>query len=184
MATVDQLELAMSNTARIVDGIGDDQWSLPTPCDDWDVRAVTNHAAWVIEMFGAAVQGDPPPSPRDTDVLGDDPARRFRSICEQALAAWRACDLDQVVVSIPIGDLPGAVAVGINTTDVFVHGWDLARATDQNPALDPAVCEVVLAITRELLPPERRTANFAPPIDIAASAPLDEQLVAWLGRKP
>jgi len=34
----------LRSTAHIVGRITDAQWSAPTPCDDWKVRDVLNHA--------------------------------------------------------------------------------------------------------------------------------------------
>ena len=29
--------------AALVEGVRPGQWELPTPCEDWDVRALVNH---------------------------------------------------------------------------------------------------------------------------------------------
>ena len=34
---------ALDSTRRLVAGVGPDQWSDPTPCEDWDVRTLVNH---------------------------------------------------------------------------------------------------------------------------------------------
>ena len=37
--------------------------------------------------------------------------------------------------------VPGSVYAGHRFIDVFIHGWDLATATRQDPALDPDLME-------------------------------------------
>ena len=34
---------ALEATREVVAGITDDQWTRPTPCAEWDVRALLNH---------------------------------------------------------------------------------------------------------------------------------------------
>ncbi|MGH2577621.1 MAG: maleylpyruvate isomerase N-terminal domain-containing protein, partial [Actinomycetota bacterium] len=49
----------------------------PTPCTEWDVRALVSHTLGAMEMYAAFVDGDPPPDfeamMAGRDVLGDDP---------------------------------------------------------------------------------------------------------------
>jgi hypothetical protein len=53
-----------------------------------------------------------------------------------------------------VGEVPLLVAVDrFYTTDVFMHTWDLARATGQDEQLDPQTCADLLA---EMSPIETR----------------------------
>jgi uncharacterized protein (TIGR03086 family) len=183
MEPIDALAIALDNTSRIIAGVRDDQWEAGTPCEKWDVRALTNHTTWVVQMFGAVLQHADPP-PRDADVVGDAPAAAFARAAATTLAAWRARPALDGTLQLPVGEMPASMAVNINLVDVHTHGWDIATATGQDPALDPNVSELALAFTAELLPMVGRRDSFAEPVGLAADAPVDARLVAYLGRQP
>ena len=78
--------------------------------------------------------------------------------------------------------------MGIAMNDVFTHGWDLARATGQPVDLDPAIATQLLGpvqafVTDQLRGPDGQ-APFGPAIEVPASSPAVDQLVAFLGRQP
>jgi uncharacterized protein (TIGR03086 family) len=183
MYSIDDLQDAVANTGRLVDGVSPDQWHAPTPCAEWDLRALVNHMTWVLEMYGAATSGDGPPHPRDSDVLGDDPAGAFRRAAQAAVAGWRARGTDGTV-RIPIGELPAQVALGINLTDVYVHGWDVARATGQDAKLDDRLCAELLAFLPDAVPAGARDRAFGPIVDVPAQALASDRLLAYCGRTP
>jgi uncharacterized protein (TIGR03086 family) len=72
------------------------------------------------------------------------------------------------------------------TGELTTHTWDVAAATGQQPAWNPAVLAVALAATRRMLPPEGRGEHipFGPVVPVPDDAPLVEQVVAWQGRDP
>jgi uncharacterized protein (TIGR03086 family) len=183
MPPIDDLEVALVNTARIVRGVRPDQWSLPTPCSEWDVRAVANHTTFVAETFGRARHGLPPASARDADILGDDPAASFDRAAAASLQAWREHGTEGMM-TIPYGEVPAAVAVRIQTVDTFVHGWDLARATGQDAQLDDALGVELLEFTKSLIPEGPRGHAFAAAVAIPADAPGVARLLAYSGRTP
>ena len=43
---------------RLVEGVGDDQWELPTPCTQWSVRDLVNHVVgedlWTAPLVGGS----------------------------------------------------------------------------------------------------------------------------------
>ena len=67
--------------------VADGQWSGPTPCTDWDVRALANHVAQgnlnYVRLLEGATAGDFLRL-RDADALGSDPVGAFE-------AAARSC---------------------------------------------------------------------------------------------
>ena len=102
---------------------------------------------------------------------------------------WRRPGALQRVVALPIGEVPGEVALGMALTDAVVHGWDLAAATGQDSTIDDRVAGPLLAaaqaaITDELRQPAGARAVFAQPVPIDPDSPAGERLVAFLGRSP
>jgi uncharacterized protein (TIGR03086 family) len=74
---------------------------------------------------------------------------------------------------------------GFTTLDILVHGWDLARATGQDPELDAEVAEPVLAFAREAFVDEgARAPSIGPEVAVPAGASVTDRLVGFLGRTP
>ena len=72
--------------------------------------------------------------------------------------------------------------------EIFVHGWDLAKATGQSMPPGEGVADALLssewwlslcAEVRENDPPP-----FAPEIDVPREAPAVDRLTGFLGRDP
>lgn len=64
-----------------IEAVGDDQWELPTPCSDWDVRTLVNHIVaenlWTPPLMEGQTIADVGDR-FDGDVLGADPKRAWR----------------------------------------------------------------------------------------------------------
>jgi uncharacterized protein (TIGR03086 family) len=185
------LATALDSTERLVAGIRDDQWDLPTPCSEWTVRQLLNHLVGGQRLNTRVLSGEPLPDPSrlgrrgGDDQLGDDPAATYRSTADEMLAAFRAPGVLERTHTIPAGTLPGPAVVHIRIVETLVHGWDLARATGQVAVFPDEIVETEIEISRRLLgglPPGR--VSFAPPQPVADVAPAIDRLAALLGRGP
>ena len=64
-----------------------------------------------------------------------------------------------------------------------MHGWDLAVATGQPADLEGRLAAHVLGFAEQALATtESRGGRMAPPIAVAADAPVTRRLTAYLGR--
>ena len=99
-----------------------DQWLLPTPCEDWETRALTNHVVGGLHMFATALAGGDGAQGVDADWLGADPGSAFAAAARVAGSAWHAPDAPYRVLNISLGPIPGRMAVVIHLTEVLVHG--------------------------------------------------------------
>lgn len=76
----------------------------------------------------------------------------------------------------------------IASGDIFTHGWDLAKATDQPTDLDPELAEMILGRMYVMLPDSMRgtdgKAPFGPKVDVPSSTPAADRLAGYLGRTP
>ncbi|GAB1694335.1 TIGR03086 family metal-binding protein [Krasilnikovia sp. M28-CT-15] len=170
--TVGQLADVVERTGRLIAGITPEQWSDPTPCSEWDVRALVAHVVGGNALFAAALSGQ-------TVTPGD-----YADSADRLLAAFRAPGALEKVVTVPFGEVPAPIALHLRLADLMVHGWDLAQATGQRADYPDDVVEQALAFSRSALPLVRKQDGpFAPsePVDLDASA-LD-RLAAFLGRK-
>ena len=166
-------ERALDATGRIVAGIGDDQWDEPSPCDGQSVRELLTHVVagnlWAGELMAGktiAEVGDR----LDGDVLGDDPRRAYDDSARVAAAAFNAEGAMQKPAGVSYGPVPGEVYARHRFFDVYVHGWDLAKATGQDTDLDPEL----LAACRDAIEPDleafRGAGALGAPIDVADDA--------------
>lgn len=183
-------EQAFASTAEIVKGTTPGQMGGPTPCTEWDVRALLNHVIgtlWMAEglFTGQAFRfpmlpGGLPPA----DLTGDDPAAAYAEASAAALAAAGTGDALTRVHATPLGQMPGLVLAGFTTVDILVHGWDLAKATGQPTDLDGRLAAHALAFAEQTLTPDTRAPRIGPPVAVAEDAPVTARLIGFFGRQP
>lgn len=120
-----------------VDGAPPDSWGRPTPCTEWDVRALVNHVVgenlWIVPMLAGSTVAEVG-SALDGDLLGDDPKVAWHDSVGPALEAVDRTPLEQTV-HLSFGDFPAEEYLWQLTSDVLIHTWDLARATGQSEDL-------------------------------------------------
>lgn len=183
MDIVDQLGRAIDETGRLVAGVAPDQWELPTPCTEWNVRTLVGHLVRGNQNSAAVALGEPR-QPDPIADLGGDPIAAYRQSAQELKHAWADRSLLERAYPGPFGMIPGPVLLQLRLADNITHGWDLARATGQTPRYDEDVVETALTFTRQNLGGERRPGGpFAPPVDVSPDRPAIDRLAAFMGRR-
>jgi uncharacterized protein (TIGR03086 family) len=162
----------------------DDRWSLPTPCDEWDTRAVLEHVIGFHDVLLLRPLGAKPHRPED------DPEERWAVTVDALEVLFERPGLFDMPIEVPPrGDTPGTTIdarrlVPILTQDALVHSWDLARAVGADDRLDPDLCEQLLAQLPTDVDALAATGMFAPPVPVPDGADAQTRLLARLGRDP
>jgi uncharacterized protein (TIGR03086 family) len=166
-----------------VRGVPADAWDNPAPVEGWVARDVVRH---LVEWFPPFLKGgtgiDLPAGPS----VDDDPVGAWTTHSDgvQALLDDPATAA-KVLVNEHIGEVPLDQAVDrFYTSDVFMHTWDLARATGQDETLDAAKCAVMF---EGMLPMDemlRASGQYGPRVAVADDADVQTQLLAFIGRTP
>jgi uncharacterized protein (TIGR03086 family) len=172
-----------------VAAVRSDQWTNPSPCEKWTARDVVDH---IISMHGYMLR----PVERSLPPLGDEALAAFRT----ARAAVEEVLADPTLSGQQADTPAGRMTVGeqidqVVSDDLVLHGWDLARATGQDEAMDPADVDRLWAATSAIPPDlmERyRTPGafgpgvevFGPEVAVPEDAPLQDRLLGLIGRNP
>lgn len=180
---VSQLSLAIDTTGQVIAAVDATQWAGATPCTEWTVSDVVRHLVAGNYGFAKAVDGQERPTvdeaaPADADLLA-----AFRDSGAALVEAFSRPGALERIVAIPVGQVPGAVALHLRITEILVHGWDVATATGQEADFPGDLAEAELTFSRGMLgklPPGRTP--FAPPQTVSQDAPAIQRLVACLGR--
>lgn len=170
----------------VIDGVRPTQLPNPTPCGDYDVAAMVEHLRDVCARVATVGRGGDPMAIETAGVS-------WNEAVADAIAAWAdGAALDQPT-KVPWAPDAGRDALAGWVMELTVHTWDLAKATGQTPAWDAEVCQVSLASPlqhyprtgrRELFLAIAGSVPFEDAVDVAADAPLVEQVVALSGRDP
>ncbi len=134
-------EKAVTHTRNYIAAVRPDQWDDPTPCTEWNVRQLVSHMVSTTRNVKSILEGNGPQNWGD-NVLGDDPLAAFDQARTDALAAVKAPGAMARTVTTRQGERPAVdYAIG-QLQEMLVHGWDLAKATGQDTAMDPELVEV------------------------------------------
>ena len=185
--STEALERAFASTRGILANVKPDQLSAPTPCQSWQVRDLVDHIIGGSFFFAEAVNAGTASSPSETDFSSRDMLATYDDGINQAVAAFGAPDAQEKTITLPFGALSGAMFSGIATTDVFTHGWDLARSTGQSTDIEPELAAQLLEGARAFVQPAFRGEDGKAPFEAEQQAPRDagpaDQLAAFLGRR-
>jgi uncharacterized protein (TIGR03086 family) len=169
--------------ARRVRGVSARGWGAPSPVKGWDARDVVRHLVTWLPGFlegGCDVRLDPVPS------VEDDPVAAWSVHAEQVQAILDDPATEgRLYTSQFTGEMPLAQAIDqFYTADVFMHTWDLARATGQDDRLDEQRCK---AMYEGMLPLDellRSSGQFGPRVDVPEGATYQDKLIGFIGRNP
>ena len=182
MDRFEALDLAESEFERFLRGVGDDQWGLPTPCAEWDVRAVVNHVVAGGNFFIALLEGCSKEEGEQlllaADALEPDPVAAFVTQRPRFRSVFTAPGALERVGHHVIADMTGAQLLAGRVMDLTLHAWDIADATSDDDRLDPRLVEVALKIYRSFGPGLVANAHAAPSLEVDADASDQARLVA------
>jgi uncharacterized protein (TIGR03086 family) len=171
-------------TAR-VDSVAPDQWDLPTPCADWNVRTLVNHVVgedlWTEPLMrGSTIEevGDV----LDGDQLGHDPRAAARDAADRAIQVVAETLPTAGKVHLSYGEEDMAEYVAQLTADHLIHGWDLAVATGGDTSMDGDLVSAVAEWFAEREELYRAAGAIGPRVEVSGDA--RSQLLARFGRDP
>ena len=189
MELVEMMARSCETTGQVLSKVVPGQYSDPTPCAEWDVRAEANHIVGTA-MMGANVAARKPAQDSHggelPDFIGDNPGGAFSKAADSLIEAWRQPGALDGNVNLGSSEMPASMAAGIFLFDTFVHGWDVAKATGQDTSVfDTNVAEAVLEVAQQIVSSDSRGEgrSFGPEIQVAEGASALERLVAFTGRE-
>jgi uncharacterized protein (TIGR03086 family) len=128
--------------------------------------------AGVVISRGVAVDDDPVEAwaghERAVQALLDDPSTSGRVFAHPRAGQWR---LDVAVDRF-------------YTIDVFLHTWDLARATGQDDRLDEDLCAELFTGMEPMEALMRSSGQYGPRVPVPADADAQSRLLGFIGRDP
>ncbi|MCU4185979.1 TIGR03086 family protein [Acidiferrimicrobium sp. IK] len=183
-----QLQAAYSQLARVIHSVSPDELRLPTPCTEWDVAGLVDHAVFASRRAAALADGradtvESEHLDRDAAVLA------VRAAAADAAARWTDANVARVT-TMPWGvDYRGSQLVDMYLMELVTHTWDLAHAVGRGAMLDDELAEAAFVAGRPLAPPEYRGdpadgMPFAPEVDADDGRGAYDRLAAFLGRNP
>jgi uncharacterized protein (TIGR03086 family) len=183
VGTVDPLvahQRAQDVFAGLLANVNLDQLGGSTPCTEWTVDDLIEHVIGGNEQVGPWGGSADATAIRPVDLMD-----ALRASAASAQEVFAAPDGMTTMFTLPFGELPGQVFIGLRTTDVLTHAWDLAAATGQSTDLDPELATEQLAAVRAFVGPQFRGPGkpFHPEEPCSAQRAPADQLAAFLGRK-
>jgi uncharacterized protein (TIGR03086 family) len=180
------LTSAMTSAAEVIGAVTEDQLALPTPCSEFDVRALAAHLMSAPPTIASLGRGEDYGTTAEKAVPFDEWRAYWAATSAEARDAWADDALLGKVVALPWAEIPGAAVLAQFTGEIVVHTWDLATATDQWGEWQPEVLELAYDSYLQGLPAEGREQFpvFHAVVPVEDNAPLIDRIVAYTGRQP
>ncbi|MGH3503273.1 MAG: TIGR03086 family metal-binding protein [Nocardioidaceae bacterium] len=193
---------AAQRMEELLIGVTDEQLTAATPCVDYTLGDIIDHVGGLAQAFTMAATKEESGSGAAKGPSGD-AARldgRWRTRIPEQVAvlakAWENPDAWQGMTRVGgFLELPASVAGRVALNELVVHGWDIARASDQLYDCDEATLRTCLEVMTEMAegaadgPGEAGTGEagsgpFGPAVAVPDEAPLLDRVIGISGRDP
>jgi uncharacterized protein (TIGR03086 family) len=172
--------------------VAGDQLTAPTPCRDYDVRALLDHLAWAAVLSQRSATRTPfehdwsslTPAPFLDGLPVEQWAAAVPAELDTAADAWAdpaAWEGDTVMGTAP---MPAGVVGPMMLAEFVLHGWDLARAIGARYEVPAALGEATLAAVVPLAQMGRDGGWYGPEVPVPAGASPFERALGLTGRDP
>jgi uncharacterized protein (TIGR03086 family) len=173
----------------VLSGVTADQLPRSSPCTDYTVGDLIDHVDYVARLFTALAHKD------DAELQGTDADSRAThlgdgwhdSVAQHVRAlgkAWDGRSAWQGSTNMSGPDLANELWGKIALTEMVVHGWDIATATNAPFGLPEHTLDACLEHVTAFIPTAPVPALWGPPVEVATTAPLLDRIVSITGRKP
>ena len=174
------LDRARDHALPVIENITDDDLTEPTPCADYDVRALLDHLLHVVVEFqklAAKQDADFSRTPSYPDWR-----ERYPAETAKLVEAWGEPGATEGIAGNM--QMPAQTVGGLVLLDLTVHVSDLAQATGQRFEPDPDVFTEVQALVNQMGSTAVEMKVFQAPAQAPADASPFERLLATTGRDP
>jgi uncharacterized protein (TIGR03086 family) len=178
--------------AQAVAAVPPAAWAAPTPCRDYDLRALVDHLAWGTVLSQRAATRtplehdwsvpEPPPF-----LAGAEPPQWAAALAPEldaAADAWAdpaAWEGETVMGSAP---MPASVVGPMMLAEFVLHGWDVARAAGAPYEVPDELGAAVLAAVEPLAAMGRDGGWYGAEVPVPSGAPAFERALGLTGRDP
>ncbi|MFD3325668.1 TIGR03086 family metal-binding protein [Streptomyces sp. NPDC058701] len=176
--------------ARLAAAVPDARLAHRTPCPQYAVSDLLGHLTGLAVAFRDAARKDLGAT-TDTapdaaaPVLPADWREDLPRVLGELAEAWQDPAAWTGMTRAGGVDLPGDIAGAVAADELVVHGWDLARATGQQYAPDPAALSAAYGFLLAAAEDETRGGGiFGPVVPVPDDTPLLDRAVGLSGRDP
>ena len=180
-------EVGPAERHRLVAGVftdrveGTREWERPAPVEGWTARDVVRHLVEWFPSFLSAGGVELPGGPS----VDDDPVGAWRAHADAVQSLLDGPDPDRPFTHPRAGSHALDQAVDMfYTADVFMHTWDVARATGQDDRLDPDYCAQLLAGMTQMEDAIRASGQYGPAVPVPEDASVQDRMIGFIGRDP
>ncbi|MGF1668613.1 MAG: TIGR03086 family metal-binding protein [Acidimicrobiia bacterium] len=183
---IELIDAMLTEAHRLIEGVAPGQLGSPTPCGDFDVRALLDHmCTWATVFDGTAndrlLDFDP-----EAFTLEVGWAECFAKAASGIVTGLRQHGYDRPMV-MTSDPLPGFIVVDMLSMEYIGHGLDIAASTGQSHRFTAEQAEAALSASERLIQPDYRglgEGQFHPIVEVGPDAGPFQRFVGFLGRDP